>query len=48
MDFCHLQEIYQINMEKNIRYCYKNRTRCSKHSSQKVVHKAAKATGELL
>ena len=34
--------------KKNMRYCYKYRTRCCKKCFQKVVHKRAEATDELM
>ena len=44
--FCHLHDTYPTNTEKIIGYCYKNRTRCYKTYSKKVVNKAAKKQKE--
>ena len=44
IDFCHLQEKYQTNLEKNIGYW----TRCFKTAFKKVNHKVAEVTGEFL
>ena len=45
--FCHSWEIYPTNTEKIvIGYSYKNRFRCCKIASKKLVHETVEATGE--
>ena len=50
MGFCHLQDIYPLNMKKKtIGYCYKSRIKWwKKNTSKKVVHKTAEPTRELI
>ena len=47
-NFCHLKEIYLINMEKILDTVTKAGLGSCKNGNQEIVHKTAEATGKLI